>query len=204
MKNQPYLLGLTGSIGTGKSTTARMFADEGISVWDADATVRRLYSCNGAGVAAIAKLAPRAVRNGAVDRTILKIELARDPKLLGLVEAAVHPLVAQDRDDFIKRGAKLGNKLIVLDIPLLFETGSDALVDGVLVVTCTPEIQKLRLLQRANMSQIELELILKRQISDEEKRNRADYIIDTGQGMDAARQKVMHLIKKIEDRENNA
>ena len=134
--SRPYRLGLTGSVGMGKSTTARLFAEAGVPVWDADAAVHRLYAAGGAGAAAVAGLAPQAVAGGAVDRDRLRDAIIADPGLLARIEARVHPLVAADREAFA--AAHAGADVVVFDIPLLFETGGERGLDGVLVVTAPP------------------------------------------------------------------
>lgn len=187
-----YRLGLTGSIGMGKSTTAQMFRDEGVPVWDADAAVHRLYAPGGAAVAAVGTLCPDAVIAGAVDRARLKEWLARDPARLAQLEAVVHPLVAADRAAFI---AQADAPLVVLDIPLLFETGAD--VDGVLVVSAPEDMQRARVLARPGMTEDHLEAILARQIPDAEKRARADFVIETTD-MDSTRAAVRDLVRKLQ------
>jgi len=170
-------LGLTGSIGMGKSTTADMFRDLGVPVWDADETVHRLYAKGGAAVGPMAAAIPDSIENGAVSRDRLKAALKSDPSLLATLEAIVHPLVAVDRADFIQRNAD--KPLIVLDIPLLFETGSDADFDGVIVVTTDAETQRARVFARPGMTEDLFNQILSRQIPDAEKRRRATYLIET-------------------------
>ena len=188
-----HLLGLTGSIGMGKSTTAQMFRDEGIPVWDADATVHRLYAKGGAAVPAFAETIPQAVIDGAVDRSVLKRCLADDPALIKTIEAIVHPLVAQDRADFL---AAQTAPLVVFDIPLLFETGADAWLDSVLVVTASPDVQKARVLDRGAMDEAMFAQILSHQMPDAEKRARADHVIET-LTLDATRAAVRHLIAEL-------
>ena len=187
----PYLLGLTGSIGMGKSTTAQMFRDAGVPVWDADAAVHTLYATGGAAVPAIARLCPDAVRDNAVDRAALKAWIARDPAALPRLEAAIHPLVAADRAAFI---AATDAPLVVLDIPLLLETGAQ--VDGVLVVTAPPDVQRARVLARPGMTDATLDQLLSRQMPDADKRARADYIIHTTD-LDSTRAAVHDLIAKL-------
>lgn len=188
-----HLLGLTGSIGMGKSTTARMFSDEGIPVWDADAAVHRIYAHGGAAVAPIGRTFPDAIVDNAVSRERLKTIIANDPSALGKIEQIVHPLVAVDRQRFI---ADHNDPLIVFDIPLLFETGADEWVDTVLVVSAPPDVQKSRVLERPNMTEKQFEAILARQVPDAEKRSRADHVIET-LTLDDTRQAVRNLIKKI-------
>ncbi|MCC1480964.1 dephospho-CoA kinase [Roseibaca sp. Y0-43] len=184
-----YRLGLTGSIGMGKSTTAQMFRDLGVPVWDADAAVHRLYQ--GAAVAPVGALCPEAVQDGRIDRAALKDWIARDPSALAKLEAVVHPLVAADRAAFI---AQADGPLVVLDIPLLFETGAN--VDGVLVVTAPPDVQRARVLARPGMDAAQLERILARQMPDAEKRARADFVIET-LDMDSTRAAVQDLVVKL-------
>ena len=192
--SRPFLLGLTGSIGMGKSTTAEMFADAGVPVWDADATVRRLYMRGGEAVAPVAARFPDAVQDGAVNRDRLKAHIARDPGALTSLEGIVHPLVAADRAAFI--AARQAAPLIVLDIPLLFETGVDSLCDATLVVTAPPEVQRARVLARPGMTEAQLALILARQMPDAEKRARASHIIET-RSLEQTRAAVQDLIVKL-------
>ncbi|WP_227285593.1 dephospho-CoA kinase [Boseongicola sp. H5] len=189
-----FVLGLTGSIGMGKSTTARFFRDLGIPVWDADETVHRLYSKDGAAVSMIAELRPGAVRNGCIDRAHLKAWIAEDPAALSRIEAIVHPLVAADRAQFLEDHAE--QPLVVLDIPLLFETGADLWVDGVLVVTAAPEVQRARVFERPGMTEDTFNTILSRQMPDAQKRARADYVIET-KTLEQTRAAVETLVSQI-------
>lgn len=188
---RPYRLGLTGSIGMGKSTTAGFFRDLGVPVWDADAAVHRLYGAGGAAVAAVGAVCPEAVQGAAVDRAVLKDWIATDPTALARLEHAVHPLVAKDREEFV---ADQSGPLVVLDIPLLFETG--AKVDGVLVVSAPEAVQRARVLARPDMTAAQLDTILARQLPDAEKRARADFVIETTD-MDSARAAVQDLVERL-------
>lgn len=176
LRMRPFLLGLTGSIGMGKSTTAAFFADEGIAVWDADAVVHGLYGQAGAAVAPIAALHPAAVRSGAVDRQMLKQWIAEDPTALQKIEAVVHPLVAADRADFI---ANAQSDIAVLDIPLLFEKSTEKEMDATLLVTAPEALQRRRVLSRPGMSEAQFTAILARQMPDAQKRARATHVIET-------------------------
>ena len=191
-----YLLGLTGSIGMGKSTTAQMFRDEGIPVWDADAAVHDLYAKGGAAVPAFQKALPAAVVDGAVDRGILRQLLADNPALLTTLEKIVHPLVAQHRAAFLKEHDV---PLVVMDIPLLYETGAEAWLSSVLVVTAPADVQKARVLARGNMDEDMFAQILERQVPDAEKRRRADHVIET-LTLDGTRAAVRELIGKLKAR----
>lgn len=195
MRTSPYRLGLTGSIGMGKSTTAGLFTAAGVPVWDADAAVHRLYAPGGGGAAAVRDVAPEAVRGGGVDRDALRAAVAADPALLPQLEARVHPLVAADRQAFLAAHAEA--PLIVFDIPLLFETGNAAWLDGVLVVTAPAEVQRTRVLGRPGMTPETFERLLARQMPDAEKRARADFVIVTDKGLEAARADVLSLIDKL-------
>lgn len=196
MMSRPFLLGLTGSIGMGKSTTAAAFAEAGVPVWDADAAVHRLYAPGGAGGAALSDLAPGVVRaNGGVDRELLRAAVLAEPDLLEAVEARIHPLVAADRAEFIAR--RPDALLVVLDVPLLYETGAETGVDAVLVVSAPPEVQRARVLARPGMTEEAFARILARQMPDAEKRRRADFVIDTDKGIDAARADVLHLVERL-------
>ena len=188
-----WLLGLTGSIGMGKSTTAKMFRDEGIPVWDADAAVHRLYERGGAAVASVGAAFPEAVLEGAISRDTLKKIIAADPSALSRLEQIVHPLVAQDRAAFIAANPA---PIVVVDIPLLYETGAEQWLDSVLVVTASPEAQRARVLARPGMTEAQFQAILSRQIPDAEKRRRADHLIETTT-LDEARAKVRALIDEL-------
>lgn len=195
-----FILGLTGSIGMGKSTTAKMFADEGCAVWDADAAVHRLYAKEGAGVAPIAAEFPDAIVNGAVSRESLKEIIARDPDALNIVETIVHPLVAQDREEFIKTSDKA---IIVLDIPLLFENEYQEKLDAVACVTVSPEVQRQRVLERGTMTEDEFEGILSRQMPNKDKVARSDFVIETDT-LEHARAQVHDIMEQIKSRLSNA
>lgn len=179
-------VGLTGSIGMGKSTAARHFAARGVPVWDADAAVARLYGPGGAGSAAIAALAPDAVGPDGVDRAALRAAILADASLLERIEAVIHPLVAEDREAFLARARAEGHALALLDIPLLFETGADRWLDRVIVVSAPAEVQRARVLGRPGMTEAAFEAILAKQTPDAEKRARADYVIDTSRSVEAA------------------
>lgn len=187
------VLGLTGSIGMGKSTTAGFFRDLGIPVWDADAAVHRLYQPGGSAAKAMAIAFPGAIaESGAVDRALLRAIIASDPSALDRINAIVHPLVAADRMDFIV--GNVDKPLIVLDIPLLFETGGHALCDAIVVVSTPADVQRARVLARG-MSPADFELILSRQMPDAEKRARADHVIET-LTLDQARAEVEKIVQQ--------
>ena len=172
----PFKLGLTGSIGMGKSTTAAMFAAHSVLVWDADRAVHQLYAAGGAAVSPLAALFPGAVRNAAIDRAALKSLIAADPTVLPRIEAIVHPLVAADRAAFV---AQATAPLIVLDIPLLFETGLQTDMDATLLVTAPPQVQRARVMARPGMTDATFALLLSRQMPDADKRARATHIVET-------------------------
>jgi dephospho-CoA kinase len=189
------VLGLTGSIGMGKSTTARMFTDAGVPVHDSDEAVHRLYS--GAAAPMMEATFPGTVRNGTVDRAELGKRVLGDAAALKRLEAIVHPLVRADAEAFVARHRANGAPLIVLDIPLLFETGGRSRVDKVVVVTADPATQRARVLARPGMTKSKLDAILAKQVPDAEKRRQADYVIDTGLGMESARRAVDAIIAEL-------
>ena len=189
-----YKLGLTGSIGMGKTTTAQMFRDMGCPVWDADEAVHRLYSAGGAAVAPVARAFPTAIAADAVDRTALKQLLADDPAALSRLEAIVHPLVAADRAEFLARHA--ADPVVILDIPLLFEAGYRDQMDGVAVVSTDADTQRARVLARGGMTPDTLQMILSRQMPDADKRARADSVIPTDT-LDGARAAVRQILDKV-------
>ncbi|WP_027054851.1 dephospho-CoA kinase [Mesorhizobium erdmanii] len=189
------VLGLTGSIGMGKSTTARMFADAGVPVHDSDETVHRLYS--GAAAPLVEAAFPGTTVGGVVDRAKLGARVLGDAAALKALEVIVHPLVRADADAFLARHRTAGESIVVLDIPLLFETGGRGRVDKVVVVTAPAEVQRQRVLARPGMSEEKLAAILAKQVPDAEKRRLADFVIDTGQGLDAARAQVDAIIAEL-------
>ena len=195
-----FKLGLTGSIGMGKSSTAAIFAAEGCAVWDADAAVHRLYSAGGAAVDPIGERFPEAIRDGAVSRDVLKTLIGRDPKALPDLERIVHPLVRADREAFVRDNA---DRIGVFDIPLLFETGGDAEMDATACVFVSREIQRERVLARGTMTDADLERILARQIPSEEKCARSTWTIETDTP-EHARAQVLHILGQIEERLRHA
>jgi len=195
-----FVLGLTGSIGMGKSTTSAMFAALGIPVWDADAAVHRLYAPGGAAVAPLAAAFPDSLVAGGIDRAALKRAIAADPTALSVIERLVHPLVSADRSAFLSAHA---GKIVLLDIPLLFEGGSDALCDGAAVVSVPETVQRARVLARGTMTEADLNLILSRQMPDAEKRARARWVIDTTT-LDSAESAVQDILADIRKDLQNA
>lgn len=193
------VLGLTGSIGMGKSTTAQMFADAGALVWNADEAVHSLYAKGGSAVEPVGAAFPGVVVDGAIDRTRLAEALGRDDQAFRRLEQIVHPLVARGRTDDLVGAERRGVKLAVLDIPLLFETGGDAAVDAVVVVTADADIQAARVLARPGMTRDRFDAILERQTPDAEKRRRADFIVDTGHGLEVARARVAEIVGTVLD-----
>ena len=191
-----WLLGLTGSIGMGKSTTAQMFRDEGIPVWDADVAVHRLYERGGMAVGPVSAAFPDAIVDEGVSREALRKIIATNPTALGQLEKIVHPLVAQDRAAFI---ADNPAPIVVVDIPLLYETGAEKWLSSVLVVSASPDVQRARVLARPGITEAQFEAILSRQMPDAEKRRRADHLIETTT-LDDARAKVRALIDELKDK----
>ena len=195
-----FRLGLTGSIGMGKSTTARLFAEEGCAVWDADAAVHRLYAKGGIAVEPMSEAFPNAIEDGAVSRPRLKDILAKDSGALARIEGIVHPLVGQDRETFLETAHA---DIAVLDIPLLFETGGEGAMDAVVCVTAPPDVQRARVLERGTMTEAQFEAILAKQLPDAEKRRRSDFIIVTD-SLEHAREQVQDVVKQIRDRLKHA
>ncbi len=177
----------------GKSTTARLFAEAGVPVWDADAAVHKLYGAGGAGAKAVAALRPGALKDGAVDRDALKAWVSGDADALTQLERVIHPLVAADRAAFAQSAQ---SDVVVFDIPLLYETGGDAEMDAVVVVSAPADVQRERVLERAGMSSALLDTILAKQMPDSEKRKRADFVIGTT-SLDAAREAVEDVLAQI-------
>lgn len=191
------VIGLTGSIGMGKSTTAAMFREAGIPVYDADAAVHALYDLGGAAVGPVGDAFPGVVKDGRVDREELRKRVLGQPEELKRLNAIVHPLVGRHRGTFFEDAERAGADMVVLDIPLLFETGGDRNMDAVVVVSAPPEMQRERVLARPGMTPDRLEAILAQQLPDAEKRSRADYVVDTGRGLDAARDQVREIIAAL-------
>lgn len=189
------IVGLTGSIGMGKSTTAKFFEAEGVPVNDADAVVHDLYRSEAVGP--VGQAFPGVVKDGCIDRQELAVRLAADPDGFKKLEAIVHPLVRQRERQFLDQQGKTGADIVLLDIPLLFETGRQHVVDAIVVVTSDPQIQRDRVLARPNMTEEKFQLILARQTPDREKRQNADFLVDTGNGLDAARARVREIVKSL-------
>ncbi|MBL8552999.1 MAG: dephospho-CoA kinase [Phenylobacterium sp.] len=191
------VIGLTGSIGMGKSTTAAMFRDAGIPVYDADAAVHDLYDEGGAAVGPVGEAFPGVVKGGRVDREELRRRVLGQPDELKRLNAIVHPLVGRDRVGFFKAAEASGADMVVLDVPLLYETGGHANVDAVVVVSAPPEMQRERVLARPGMTPDRLDAILAQQLADAEKRARAHYVVDTGRGLEHAQAQVTDIIAKL-------
>ncbi|HEY0282895.1 MAG TPA: dephospho-CoA kinase [Rhizomicrobium sp.] len=200
MAERPFMVGLTGSIGMGKSETAKMFARLGLPVYDADAAVHALYEPGGAAVAEIAQAFPGSVKNGRVDRGELARQLGADRAAFARLEAIVHPLTAAAERAFIERARAEGAQLVVLDIPLLFETGGKARMDAVVVVSASPQVQRARVLAREGMSEERLDGLLARQMPDAEKRAQADFVVETDQGLDHAFSQVKKIVAQLSER----
>ncbi len=190
-----FVLGLTGSIGMGKSTAAGMFRAAGIRVHDSDAVVHALY--RGAAAPLVEAAFPGTVRNGSVERQALAERIVADPAALARLEAIVHPLVRADRAAFLTEARAAGESLVVVDIPLLFETGAEKEVDAVLLVTASESVQKGRIAARPDMTAAKLAVIMAKQMPDSDKRKRADFVIDTSAGTEDTQRQVAELLRKI-------
>ena len=193
--HQPFVLCLTGSLGMGKSRTARFFADEGVPVHDADAVVHALYE--GEAVPAIERAFPGATAGGKVDRTRLAAMVLGDAAALERLEAIVHPMVARARDSFLADAAARGAPVVVLDVPLLFESGGQRGCDAVVVVSAPPDIQRRRAFERPGMTEDKFAALLAKQMPDPEKRKRADFIVDSSQSLDHARAQVRGILQAV-------
>ena len=191
---KPYVIGLTGGIGMGKSETARLFAAEGVNVHDADEAIARLYAKGGGATEAIAKEFPGVVKDGAVDRQSLSALVVKDPSALATLEQLVHPLVAEDRRHFLKNSK---SPIILFDIPLLFETGADAEMDAVVVASAPEKLQRARVLARPGMTAEKFERLKARQMDDTKKRQQAHYVVMTDKGLDHAREQVKMILADI-------
>ena len=190
-----FILGLTGSVGMGKSATAKMFADEGVPVHDADAAVHALYE--GEAVPLIEAAFPGTTASGKVDRGKLGDRVLGHPEEIKRLERIVHPLVARVRDDFLAKAERGGAKIALLDIPLLYETGGETRCDAVVVVSAPAEVQRERVLARPGMTDAKLAAILTKQMPDSDKRARADFVVDTSRGFDAAREQVRDILARV-------
>jgi dephospho-CoA kinase len=188
------ILGLTGSIGMGKSTTAKLFAEAGVPVYDADATVHKIYE--GEAVPAIEAAFPGTTAKGRVDRNRLSAQVVHDPAAMRKLEQIVHPMLGASRQKFFHDAEQSGAPVVVVDVPLLYETGGEKRVDAVVVVTTTPEIQRQRILARDNMTSEKLDAILARQLPDAEKRKRADFVVDTSHGLDPVRVRIRDILSE--------
>jgi dephospho-CoA kinase len=186
------ILGLTGSIGMGKSTTAKLFAEAGVPVYDADATVHRLYE--GEAAPAIEAAFPGTTVDGKVDRARLSVQVVHDPAAMRRLEEIVHPMLGASRQKFLDEAERSGAPVVVVDVPLLFETGGEKRVDAVVVVTTSPENQRERIMARGTMTGEALDSILARQLPDPEKRKRADFVVDTSLGLDPVRVRIRDIL----------
>ncbi|MDP3175492.1 MAG: dephospho-CoA kinase [Phenylobacterium sp.] len=198
------VIGLTGSIGMGKSATLAMFAEAGLPVYDADAQVHALYARGGEAVAPVEAAFPGVTKDGAVDRQALGPRVLSDPAALAKLEAIVHPLMVDRRRAFLREAEAGGADLVVLDIPLLFETGGEKAVDSVVVVSAPSDVQRSRVLARPGMTPEKFEAILAKQLPDADKRTRADFVVDTSQGLDVARQRVGEIIATLRGKARDA
>jgi dephospho-CoA kinase len=189
------VVGLTGSIGMGKSTTLQLFADEGVPVYDADAAVHAIYS--GIAAPAVEAAFPGTTANGTVDRQKLSARVLGDPEALKKLESIVHPMLGAHRQAFLDAAERAGAPIALLDVPLLFETGGEARVDAVIVVSAPADIQRARVLARDNMTAEKLDAILARQMPDAEKRRRADFVVDTAHGVEPVRARVRDILAEV-------
>ncbi|MCL8486631.1 MULTISPECIES: dephospho-CoA kinase [Bradyrhizobium] len=189
------VLGLTGSMGMGKSTTAKLFAEAGVPVYDADATVHKVYE--GEAAPAIEAAFPGTTVGGKVDRSKLSAKVVGDPEAIRRLEAIVHPMLRSYHQDFLDKAAQSGVPVAVVDVPLLFETGGDKRVDAVVVVFTSPEIQRQRILARGTMTEEALDALLARQMPDAEKRARADFVVDTSNGLDPVRARIRDILAEV-------
>ena len=189
-----FIIGLTGSIAMGKTTTARLFAGEGVPVHDADAAVHKLYEGEAAGL--IEAAFPGVTKDGKVDRVALGKQVVGNPPALQRLEAIVHPLVREAETKFLHEAERQGARIVVLDIPLLFETGGEGRVDATVVVSAPAEMQRARVLERG-VSLERLEALLARQMPDEEKRRRADFVVDSAHGVEHARDQVRQILAAV-------
>jgi dephospho-CoA kinase len=195
------VIGLTGSIGMGKSTVAQMFAEEGAPAFDSDAAVHALYAPGGAAVAPVEAAFPGVVKDGGVDRDALSARVVRDDAAIKRLESIVHPLVRQAQAEFLQKNRDAGTRCVVLDIPLLFESGGAKLVDKVVVVSAPAEIQRERVLARPGMTPEKFEAILARQTPDAEKRAVADFVIDTGGALEDTRAQVRGVLDALSEQD---
>lgn len=189
------ILGLTGSIGMGKSTTAKLFAEAGVPVYDADATVHQLYE--GEAAPAIEAAFPGTTADGRVDRQKLSARVVHDPAAMKQLEQIVHPMLGASRQKFFAEAERAGTPVAVVDVPLLYETGGEKRVDAVVVVTTTPENQRARIMARGTMTSEALDSILARQLPDAEKRKRADFVVDTSDGLDPVRVQIRDILQQV-------
>ena len=196
-RSEVKIIGLTGSIGMGKTTTAQMFSDEGCPVFDADAAVHQLYAAGGRAVPLLRAVFPDVITDGAVNRKRLGDHIRADKLNLKVLESFIHPWVRDLRAEFLVEAKTSGAGAVVFDIPLLFETGGDKSVDAVVVVTASEKVQRQRVMAREGMTKAMFEMILAKQIPDAEKRKRADYIVNTDEGMEAARAQVKEILDRI-------